>query len=403
MSTQSQPQAEISYREFVTLMALLISLVALAIDTMLPALAQIGSDFSVVDPNDNQMVITALFLGMAFGQLFYGPLSDSIGRKPAIHLGIVVFIVGCLMSVFASSFSLMIAGRVLQGLGVAGPRIVTVALIRDKYEGRQMAQVMSLVMTLFILMPVLAPALGQAILFVADWRAIFIAMLILAIIASVWVALRQPETLAPEKRVPLSFTKFFSAVREICLSRTALGYTLVSGLVSGMFVGFLSSAQQLLQLQYELGTKFPLYFAIIALSIGVASFVNARLVLRHGMVYLCRWALALFFASSLLYMTAVVLVGGEPPLWTFISFLLFAFFCTGILFGNLNALAMQPLGHIAGVGAAVTGSLSVFLSLPLGIMIGGAYDGTILPLLMGFTLCSLFGILVTLWTEWEHK
>jgi DHA1 family bicyclomycin/chloramphenicol resistance-like MFS transporter len=395
----SNTHSTIGYREFVALMALMISLVALAIDTMLPALAQIGADFGVADPNDNQLVITSLFLGLAIGQLFYGPLSDSIGRKPCIYLGIVVFIAGCLLSLFATSFTLMIAGRLLQGLGVAGPRIVTVALIRDQYEGRKMAQVMSLVMTLFILMPVVAPALGQGILIVAHWRAIFAAMLVLALVAAVWFALRQPETLPPEKRAAFSPRGVFAAVRVVCLTRTALGYTLVSGLVSGLFIGFLSSSQQLLQIQYELGGQFPLYFAIIALSIGAASFVNARLVLRHGMVVLSAWSLGLFFGASLLYTIFVLLLSGQPPLWSFMGFLLFAFFCIGILFGNLNALAMQPLGHIAGVGAAVTGSLSVFLSLPIGILIGGAYDGTVLPLLVGFTLCSLVAIGLQVWTE----
>ena len=211
-------------------MALMISLVALAIDTMLPALSQIGETFGVADPNDNQLVVTTLFLGLAIGQLFYGPLSDSIGRKPCIYIGIAVFIAGCLLSLFATTFDQMIAGRLLQGLGVAGPRIVTVALIRDQYEGRKMAQVMSLVMTLFILMPVIAPALGQAILLFAHWRAIFAAILLLAIVAALRFGVRQPETLVTEKCVDFSFPVVLAAVRVVCLNRIALGYTLVSGI-----------------------------------------------------------------------------------------------------------------------------------------------------------------------------
>ena len=395
--TENTARAAIGYKEFVALMAVMISLVALAIDTMLPALSQIGDTFGVADPNDNQLIVTVLFLGMAIGQLFYGPLSDSIGRKPCIYIGTAVFIVGCLLSLFATSFNLMIAGRLLQGLGVAGPRIVTVALIRDQYEGRKMAQVMSLVMTLFILIPVIAPALGQAILIVAHWRAIFAAILALAIVAVVWFALRQHETLPTQKRAVFSVPGILAAVRVVCLNRTALGYTLVSGLVSGAFLAFLSSSQQLLQIQYELGARFPVYFAVIALSIGAASFVNARLVLRHGMVLLSTWSLALFFAACLLF-TVIALWLGEPPLWFFMSFLLFDFFCIGVLFGNLNAMAMQPLGHIAGVGAAVTGSLSVFISLPIGMLIGDAYDGTVLPLALGFTVCSLLALGLLFWT-----
>jgi DHA1 family bicyclomycin/chloramphenicol resistance-like MFS transporter len=388
----------IGHRESIALMALMISLVALAIDTMLPALYQIGDTFGVTDPNDNQLVITSLFLGMGIAQLFYGPLSDSIGRKPCIYMGIAVFIAGCLLSLFATTFDQMIAGRVLQGLGVAAPRIVTVALIRDQYEGRKMAQVMSLVMTLFILMPVIAPALGQAILLFAHWRAIFAAILVTAIVAAVWCGLRQPETLPPERRVDFSFPVVLAALRAVCLSRIALGYTLVNGIVSGIFVAFLSSSQQLLQIQYELGARFPLYFAVIALSIGAASFVNARLVLRHGMVILSSWALTLFFVSSLLF-TIIVMWFGDPPLWFFISFLLFNFFCIGILFGNLSALAMQPLGRIAGAGAAVTGSLSTFIALPIAMLVGDAYDGTVLPLALGFAVFSLLGLSVFFWTS----
>jgi MFS transporter, DHA1 family, multidrug resistance protein len=385
--------------EFIVLMALLISLVALSIDTMLPALAVIGGDLGVTNANHNQLIISVIFLGLAVGQVLYGPLSDSIGRKPAIYIGTGIFMLGCLMSLFATSFSLMLAGRLFQGLGVAGPRIVTVALIRDKYEGQEMAKIMSFIMTLFILAPVVAPALGQGIMSASHWRAIFGFFLLLALISMFWLALRQPETLSLEKRAPLSLSRVLITVGEVCRNRVALGYTLVSGFISGLFLAFLTTSPQILQQQYQLGAQFPIYFAALAIAVGLASFLNGKIVMHFDMHLLCQRALYIFCALSLLYWFPAQSYNGHPPLWTFIGYLMLSFFCIGIVWGNLNALAMQPLGHIAGVGAAVVGSLSTLMSLPIGIYIGHNYDGTVLPLLLGFIVCGLSAIVLATWSE----
>ena len=387
------------FGEFVTLTALIISLVALSIDAMLPALQQIGGDLGAPRANDSQLIISALFVGLAAGQIVYGPLSDSIGRKPAIHAGLVLFILGCLISILATNFTVMLAGRVLQGLGAAGPRSVAIALVRDRYEGRAMARVMSLVMGVFILVPALAPGIGQIILMITHWRAIFGFMLAVAAVSLVWFALRQPETLAPERRVGFSPARILLAVRETCGSRVAFGYTLASGLIFGAFVGYLNSAQQILQIQYGLGALFPLYFAALALAIGSASFVNARLVMRHGMRRLSAWALGLLTGLSLVFLVPATLAAGAPPLWALMAYMMVAFFCIGMLFANFNALAMEPLGHIAGVGAAVVGSLTTLISMTLGAAIGQAYDGTVLPLVAGFALLGLAAIAVMGWTE----
>jgi DHA1 family bicyclomycin/chloramphenicol resistance-like MFS transporter len=387
------------FREFVTLTALIISLVALSIDIMLPALQQIGGDLGAGRANDAQLVVSALFVGLALGQVFFGPLSDSIGRKPAIHAGLLVFILGCLISILATDFTVMLAGRVLQGLGAAGPRSVTIALVRDQYEGRAMARVMSLVMAVFIMVPALAPGVGQVILMIAHWRAIFGFMLTVAAVSLVWFALRQPETLAPERRVGFSPSRILLAVRETCMSRAAFGYTLASGLIFGAFIGYLNTAQQIFQMQYGLGSLFPLYFAALALAIGSASLVNARLVLRHGMRRLSARALGLVTGLSLAFLVLAYALDGAPPLWALMAYMMVAFFCIGMLFANFSALAMEPLGHIAGVGAAVVGSLTTVISMTLGAAIGQAYDGTVLPLVGGFALLGLAAIAVMRWTE----
>lgn len=398
MNTKNR-QTRPRYGEFVALMALMISLVALSIDAMLPALTEIGADLGVHHVNQSQLIVSALFLGLAAAQMVYGPLSDSLGRKPTIYAGFVLFIVGCLLSTVATSFEVMLAGRFLQGMGAAGPRIVTIALVRDQYEGRAMARIMSLVMAVFIMVPALAPAVGQGILMVAHWRAIFGVLLAVALIALVWFGLRQPETLPPERRSPFSLIRIALAVRETCTHRIAFGYTIAAGLIFGAFVGYLNSAAQIFQGQYGLGQQFPLYFAVLALAIGAASYLNARLVMRYGMRLLSSRALMALSAWSLVFFAITYAAAGVPPLWVLMTYCLFAFFCIGILFGNFNALAMEPLGHIAGVGAAVVGSLTTFISLALGTLIGQSYDGTVLPLIGSFALLGIVAIAVMRWTE----
>jgi len=393
----------IGFVESVVLMVLMISLVALSIDAMLPALADIGRDLAVADPNDSQLVVSMLLLGMGLGQVIYGPLSDSIGRKPTIYLGVGIFITGCALSVTAADFTMMLLGRVLQGIGAAGPRTVIVALIRDQYEGRAMARILSLVMAVFILVPVLAPALGQAILFVAHWRWIFGLLLGLALIGLTWFALRQPETLAPEKRRPFRLGRIALAVKEACGHRVAFGYTLAGGVVFGAFLGYLNSAQQIFQQTYGLGELFPIYFGGLAIAIGGASYLNARLVMRFGMRLLSHRALIVTVAASLACLPLAWMAGGVPPLWLLMAYLAVAFFCFGLLFGNFNALAMEPLGHIAVVGAAVVGSLQTLISVVFGVAIGRAYDGGLVPLVTGFAVLGLMSMALMRWAEPKPK
>ncbi|NJN84891.1 MAG: multidrug effflux MFS transporter [Caldilineaceae bacterium] len=398
MSSQ-RTLARLGFGEFVALMALMMSLVAMSIDIMLPALAQIGADLGVQSDNANQLVVTMIFLGLAIGQLIYGPLSDSTGRKVAIYAGYVIFIAGSLLSIFALSFPMMLLGRLLQGMGVAAPRSVSVALIRDQYEGRAMAQVMSFIMVIFILVPIIAPTIGQAILWIADWRAIFVFLLVMAMISLIWFALRQPETLPDERRAPLSAGRILRGLGEVMGTRIALGYTLMAGLISGAFQGYLSSAQQIFEFQYDLGALFPLIFALNAVALGLASFTNGKLVMRFGMRTMTRSALIALCALSLAFLVVSIGVGGQPPLWLLIAYLMLTFFCVGILFGNMNSMAMEPLGHIAGIGAAVVGSLSTFVATPLGMAIGQGYNGTVTPLVAGFAVLGFSTLALMLWTE----
>jgi MFS transporter, DHA1 family, multidrug resistance protein len=392
-----------SHTEFVVIVSLMMSLTALSIDAMLPALAQIGMELGVQNPNDRQLVVSMIFLGLAVGQLFFGPLSDKTGRKPAIYWGYVLYFGGSLLATFSANYPMMLAGRLLQGVGVSAPRAVTMALVRDRFEGRKMAQVMSFMMTVFILVPMIAPTLGQAVLLFAGWRSIFVSLMLFALFSLAWFTLRMPETLAPKNRQPFSGQRILSAMIEIVKNRTALGYTLSAGLISGAFVGYLNSSQQIFQEQYALGERFPLFFAVIAFSLGLASLANTRLVMRFGMRFLVRWALVVIFGLALIGFGIAAALAGQPPLWFMQAYLMLTFFCVGILFGNQNSLAMEPLGHLAGIGAAVVGSLSTLISTPLGTFIGQQYNGTVLPLIAGLGLLSLLSIFVVGWTERKFR
>ncbi|MCA9977311.1 MAG: multidrug effflux MFS transporter [Anaerolineales bacterium] len=387
-----------SFTEFVVLVSLLMAITALSIDAMLPALPQIGSDLLVQDANDRQLVISMIFFGLAFGQLFFGPLSDSVGRKPAIYAGLALYMAGALTCMLAANFPMMLIGRLLQGIGASAPRAVSLALVRDQFSGRQMARVMSFVMTVFILIPMLAPSMGQAILSFSNWRMIFGSFLLLASIALTWFALRQPETLAPDKRAPFTIQRIIQAIQEILKNRLALGYTVTAGFVSGAFIGYLNSAQQIFQEQYDLGALFPVYFGVIASSIGLASLSNSHLVMRLGMRFLVKNALIIIFVLSTAMLILVSLTG-QLPLWGFMVYLMLAFFCIGVVFGNMNSLAMEPLGQVAGIGAAVVGALSTLISVLLGTFIGQSYNDTILPLVMGLAVLTGLSIVVVRWAE----
>lgn len=385
--------------EFILLMSMMMSLLALSIDAMLPALPQIGRDLDVQNPNSRQLVISTIFLGLAFGQLFFGPLSDTIGRKPAIYAGYALFLIGAIISIFATSFPLMLFGRLLQGLGVSAPRAVSLALVRDRFEGRSMAQIMSFIITFIVLVPMIAPSLGQVILNFSGWRAIFGSFILLALLTLTWFTLRIPETLSAENRAPFSIQRIAHATREIIRNRTALGYTLSAGLISGAFIGYLNSSQQILQEQFALGALFPIVFGTIACSIGVATILNSRLVVRFGMRFLVSWSLLIIFSLSLIALLIFLVAAGQPSLGIFMSYIMLVFFFIGILFGNQNSLAMQPLGHIAGIGAAVVGSLSTLVSFPLGTIIGQSYNGTLLPLIFGMAIMAGLSILIVRWAE----
>ncbi|WP_316859243.1 multidrug effflux MFS transporter [uncultured Cohaesibacter sp.] len=402
--TAPQGEAEKSaqnlpFAEFISLMALLMSLAALCTDAILPAFSVIGTELGHAAPQDLQKIITLFFAGLAVGQLIYGPFSDQLGRKKAIFVGLVIFMIGNLLSWISTSFEMLLVGRFLQGLGVAGPRVVMIALIRDLYAGRAMARIMSFVMGLFIFVPALAPTMGQSVMFLAGWRSVFFVFILLSAIGGLWLAFRQRETLPPDRRIPVTPSTLWSGTVDSFTIPSCFGYMVAAGFVAGPFMLYLSTAQDLFQTTYGLGAAFPFAFAGLAMSVGLASFLNSRLVMRYGMRFLARAALYGMVCMASLALVFSFTSGFVPPLWLLYVFFCPLFFCIGVLFGNLNTLAMEEVGHIAGLASALVGSVSTLIAMAIATFMGYVYDGTILALAGSFIACGLITLIIVFFTE----
>jgi DHA1 family bicyclomycin/chloramphenicol resistance-like MFS transporter len=384
--------------EFIALMASLMSIVALSIDALLPALPEVGKALGVTNPSDNQLLITMIFLGLGVGQLIFGPLSDSFGRKPMVYIGFAVFVVASIICVSTNSFEVMIVGRILQGIGLSSPRTIAIAMTRDTYSGDFMAKVLSVIVMFFILVPIVAPTFGQLLLDFFNWKAIFNANLLIGLIIVLWFWKRQPETLKDSNRIKYSPSIFITGTKEFLRHKEAMAFTLVSGFITGSFIVYLSTSQQIFQEQYLLGDLFPYIFASTAFSVGFATFTNSRLVIRFGSFNIAYYATIAFSVISLLY---VVLfhTGNNPGIVVLVSFFLIQFFAVGFLFGNLRSLAMEPLGHIAGIGSAINGFVSTVMAVPIANFIGSFVKTSVLPLFIGFSVFGLLSLSVFLWLK----
>ncbi|AMY69871.1 multidrug effflux MFS transporter [Frigidibacter mobilis] len=392
---QSGPQSGPTIRrlpmpEFVAMLATLFATIAFSIDAMLPALPQIAAELVPNDVNRAQLILTSFVLGMGVGTLFAGPISDATGRKIAITGGFGLYILGAVLAWRAQSIEMLLLARFLQGLGAAGPRIVSLALIRDLYQGREMARVTSFVMMIFILIPAVAPSIGAVVIAFTGWRGIFGAFILFGLIGLLWLNLRQAETLPPAKRRPLTVISLAAAAREVLADREVRVYTVVMTLGFGQMFAVLSSSQQLFSETYGRGDSFPLWFAGMALLAGTGSILNARFVVRLGMRRIA--VMAYMMQTCVSAVMLVLALTGALPAWAefpaFFFWVTSVFFMAGVTFGNLNALALQRMGHIAGMAASIVAAVSTVLAVVIAAPLGLMFDGTARPLIVGVLVCS---------------
>ncbi|WP_237154440.1 multidrug effflux MFS transporter [Oryzibacter oryziterrae] len=388
------------FGETVALIAALMGMTALAIDTMLPALPNIGGSFGIAEQNNLQFVVYVYMGGFALAQVIYGPLADIFGRRPVLLTGLVILALGAVLASLAPSFELLLAARLLQGVGAAAPRVLAVSIVRDRFAGREMARVMSFIMMIFIIIPVLAPSLGGFILLVANWRLIFTMMAVLSIVTTLWYAARMPETLHPEYRRRFSLHDILGAGKLCVTNRMAFGYATALCLMFGTLMAYIGSAEQILGSDgYRLGTYFPLAFASVALFAGFSNYLNSRLVQRFGMRRLSHSSLIAYVIVTGLLLAVTLLSGGIPPLLLFMVLLGLSHFCFANITSNFNALALEPLGAVAGTASSLIGSYTTLVGAFLGALVGQAFDGTVIPYALGCFGLSAIALGVVLWTE----
>ena len=388
------PAARLSMPEFISLMGMMFATVAFSLDAMLPAMTEIAQQLTPEAPNNAQLIITSFVLGMGIGTLFTGPLSDAFGRKNVIVGGAVLYIIGSVLAYLAQSLELVLAARILQGLGAAGPRVAALAIVRDLYAGREMARVTSFIMVVFTIVPAIAPLIGAGIIWIAGWRAIFAAFVLFVLISTGWLALRQPETLAPENRRPFRFGTILRGTIEILSMRQVSLVIAAQAFAFAILFTTLSTSQLVFAQSFDAADSFPYWYAVIAVVSGTASFLNAKIVVRMGM----RRVITLAFRTQIAISAAVCvityfdMITGTPLFALYILWLITLFAMAGLTLGNLNALGMEPLGHLAGLGASVIGSIATVGAVIVAIPIGLTFDGTPTPLAIGVLVACVIAL-----------
>jgi DHA1 family bicyclomycin/chloramphenicol resistance-like MFS transporter len=398
-------QSRRSQTEFVALVAMLFATIAISIDAMLPALPEIAATLSPEAPNAAQLVVTSFVLGMGLGTLFTGPLSDAFGRKRVILAGSGLYALAALACYFAPSLEILLAARLLQGLAAAAPRTVAIAMVRDLYSGREMAKIMSFAMMIFTIVPALAPLMGQGVIALGGWHSIFLAYILFSGLCMLWLGLRQPETLPTDKRRPLHLGTLWTGTKQLFTHRIVLLSTLLQTLTLACLFATLSSLQGIFERQFDRAETFPLWFAVIAVASMGGSLLNSRIVMTLGM----RRVVQRTYAGVLILSLVALATLGTDLMQGNFSFAMQLVWCIGLFsmmgltMGNLNALAMEPVGHFAGLAASVISSLATVGSVLLAIPIGLAFNGTSTPLILGVTVLTALNLALSLKTLGEPR
>lgn len=383
--------------EFVSLIAALMALNALAIDIMLPGLGRISEYYALSEPNDQQLIIFSYILGFGAPQLFFGPVSDRFGRKGLLKISLVGFILAAIGCALTTSFTLMLIMRFVQGVFAAGVRVIAVSIVRDATAGRAMARIMSLVMTVFMIVPIIAPAIGTGIMAVASWKWTFGVLALSAALVLIWVQIRLPETLGEEDRHELSFGRTFQNYKKVLSNRTTFGYMTASGVIFGSLFAFIGASEQIFSDVFGRGEKFALWFALIAGSLAIANLANASLVEKFGMRRMSHSVTVAFIVLSVMNILAMQFGGGN--FFVFLALFSLTFACFGMMGANFSAIAMEPQGKMAGTASAVYGFATSTVSAIIGERVASRFDGSVVPILYGFAILGIVSLLVIIITE----
>ncbi|MBB3641804.1 multidrug effflux MFS transporter [Variovorax atrisoli] len=383
-------------REFIVLAAAVMSVNAVAVDALLPALAAIGTAVNAGEDNRRQWLITAYLIGFGISQLVYGTLSDHYGRKPLMLAGLAIYACFAAASAFAGRFETAIVLRVLQGCG-GGISVLAVSIIRDRHSGDSMVRVMSLAFLLFLGVPIFVPSLGHAILVLSSWQWVFAAIALFGALLLAWVALRLPETLPPERRMPLSPRAVSRAFADVLSRRESLGYTLASTALVGALFGIVTSGQQLFANVFRAPEVFPLVFGTVASCVALAALLNGRAVGRFGARRTSHAALMGYLLVASVH-AGVACSGLERP-WVFTVLQSALMFCFGLMLANFGSLAMARLAHVAGTASAVQSLVINVGGALIGILIGQRFDGTAVPMTLGSMACGLMALAMVLVAE----
>ncbi|RPG30243.1 MAG: Bcr/CflA family efflux MFS transporter [Muricauda sp. TMED12] len=382
---------DISFFEFIAIVAMLMAMVAMTINMMLPAFDRIANDLQV-DDHYVHLSISLLYLGLGLSQFLFGPISDRFGRKPAIYLGLFIFGAGCTISLFSTHIVTLVTGQLVQGIGLGAPRTLSIAIVRDRFKGTRMARTMSFVMIIYLITPVLSPILGKLIVDGPGWRILFILFLSTGLLLMLWIRFRMPETLLPSKRGNLHFPQLWSVAKQLLGNKRSMGFVAILGIHSGVFIAYLNLSQSLYEIHYALGKDYPYYFASMSFAIGIASYINGKIVERVGMRTIMTTTLIVETILTVAYLMA--LWAGHSELYGFLLFMFLQLMGYGFIIGNVTALAMEPLEKNAGLGSAIIGAVSTILAAPISLLIGFQGHEGPKALAIGFMMAALLGLLI---------
>lgn len=381
----------IHFAEFVFIVAMLMAMVALTINMMLPAFDEISKELHINEQHVH-LSISLLYLGLGISQVLFGPISDRFGRKPAIYLGLLTFSIGCTVSFIAPNLTSLVAGQIIQGIGLGAPRTLSIAIVRDRFKGAQMAKTMSFIMIVYLITPVLSPIMGQLIISAYGWRMLFTVFILTSLLLYFLIRCRMPETLIPSKKGTLDFKHLWSATRHILGTRSSVGFISILGIHSGVFIAYLNLSQSIYESHYSLGNNYPYYFALMAMAIGIASYINGKIVICIGMRTIVTYTL---IAESIITLTFLILYWmGYDGFLGFLIFMFLQLMGYGFIIGNITALAMEPLDTNTGLGSAIIGAISTILATPISLVIGFMHHDGPSSLVWGFLMAALMGLII---------